>query len=231
MKIGYTKKTIETKDRLFELMPDDLKHAKIFLNIGNANSKGAPGYLMLNKPENVKNAADKKAMFKVFKENRINSVKFIDLKGLGKFKAIGYLLTGKDLVLREQGLNVIGISQLFRFLKSKEWVTLKEEKVIEYRVIVFRDKILRAMIKLPNKKDFTLKQENCRFIDIKPEFINETIPKDVIKSVKCLGLDLAGVDCLINKKGEFKILEVNSGMSLCSKSIGLLFNELRRMKT
>ena len=205
-------------------MPDELEHTKIFLNIGNTNSKGKKGYAILNTTKAVKNSVDKKKMFKLFKENEIKSVKFINLNNfLGKIKAVGYLAIGKDLVLREVGLNILGISQLVNFLKSKEYATIKEKKVLEYRILVFKDKILRTTIKLPKEKDFILKQENCKFIKVKPNFSKEE-KKNIINSVKCLGLDLGGVDVLVNNKNEMKIIEVNSGMSLCSESVRLVFD-------
>lgn len=236
MKIGYTKKTKETKDVLRERMPGELRHSKIFLNIGNSSSSQAKykDYLIINTNKAVSNSMDKRTMFKLFKNNKINSVRFIDLKGFGKLKALGYILIGRDLVLREQGLNVIGLSQLFNFLNSNSYCTIKENKVLEYRVIVFRNKLLRTMIKLPKENDFTLKQENCKFIEVNTKFTPEQ-KQTIIDSVKSLGLDLAGVDCLVNKKGALKIIEVNSGMSLCKKSADLLFKELKsyysRMKT
>ena len=209
-------------------MPDELKYTKIFLNIGNTNSKGKKGYTILNTTKAVKNSVDKKKMFKLFKENEIKSVKFINLDNfLGKIKAVGYLTIGKDLVLREVGLNILGISQLINFLKSKEYATIKEKKVLEYRVLVFKDKILRTTIKLPKQKDFILKQENCKFVGVKPKFSEED-KKNIINSVKCLGLDLGGVDVLVNGKDEMKIIEVNSGMSLCSKSVKLVFDEIMK---
>jgi len=228
MKFGYTKKTKETKEKLLELMPYELEYTKIFLNIGNAKSKGKRGYVILNEPKAVKNSVDKKRMFRLFKENKIKSLRFIDLDNfLGKIKAIGYLTIGKDLVLRDIGLNILGISQLINFLKSKEYATLKEKKILEFRVLVFKDKILRTTIKLPKEKDFVLKQENCKFVEVKPNFSDED-KKNIINSVKCLGLDLGGVDVLINDKNEMKIIEVNSGMSLCSKSVRLVFKEITK---
>ncbi len=229
MRIGYTKKTKETKEKLLELMPDELKNTKIFLNIGNANSKGKKGYTMLNDTKAVQNSVDKRKMFKLFKEHNIKSVKFIKLDNfLEKLKAVGYLARGKDLVLRDVGLNVLGISQLISFIKSKGYATIKEEKVLEYRVLVFKDKILRTTIKLPKEKDFVLKQENCKFVEVKPNFSDEE-KENIINSIKCLKLDLGGVDVLVNDKGEMKIIEVNSGMSLCSKSAKLVFDEIIKL--
>jgi len=231
MKIGYTKRTRETKERIKDLMSDSLKRKKVFLNIGNTKS-GADkykriGYLILNSNKAVENSADKKKMFRLFKENKINSVKFIELTFFGKLKSICYLLIGKDLVLREKGLNVLGISQFINFLKSENYVTLKENKIIEYRVIVFKNKIIRVMIKLAKEKDFSLKWENCRFKEVDKDTLKDK--ENIIKSVSCLNLDLAGVDVLVNKKGESKIIEVNSGMSLNEKSINLLFKEIEKL--
>lgn len=227
------KKTEETCQRLRDLMPRSLRDKKIALNMGNSElKKDYSKYLLLNNPEAVKRAVNKKKMFEVLEDNRINCLKYMDIEYLkGKAEAVVSLFSGKEIVLRDGGdIKVITASEL-RELYNPKWkyATIKENKLLEYRFVVFRDKILRAMVKANAKGDFRVKQENSEFRMIDITKIPEDAINNIIKSVKCLGLDLAGVDVLLNMKDEFKIIEVNSGMALSPRSIKRLYKAVKEI--
>ena len=225
-------KTSETTEQLNNLLPNDLKNTNILLNIGYSKFKETDykDYLILNTTESIKNCLDKKLMFKILKKNQVKCLKYFDLnKNIDKVRTIFYLLLNKELVLRnEKSLKVINFKE-FKEIFNKKWKysTLKENKLIEYRIIVFKNRIVRAMIKLNTSKDFQIKQENSKFIDIDINKLPKKVLKNIFKAVNSLKIDLSGIDILINKKGKFKIIEVNSGMSLCSKSIKRFYDILR----
>jgi len=165
------------------------------------------GYIIINHPDYVKNSVNKKIMFECFLNSGINALTYISYSQLFKPKNLFKLLTGK------------------LFLRN-EYATIKEKKVLEYRIIVFNGKTLKTYIKIPRNKDFILKKANCTFKRIESRFPSH-VDINIINSVKCLGLDLAGVDMLVNDKGEFKIIEVNSGPGMGKKTIKQLFKEIK----
>ena len=207
--IGYTKKTKETATLIRDMMPHFYKN--IYLNLGNSNSDVKRllnnGYIIINHPDYVKNSVNKKIMFECFLNSGINALTYISYSQLFKPKNLFKLLTGK------------------LFLRN-EYATIKEKKVLEYRIIVFNGKTLKTYIKIPRNKDFILKKANCTFKRIESRFPSH-VDINIINSVKCLGLDLAGVDMLVNDKGEFKIIEVNSGPGMGKKNIKQLFKEIK----
>ncbi|MFA6023566.1 MAG: hypothetical protein WC781_05750 [Candidatus Pacearchaeota archaeon] len=236
MEIIYCEKTKETGERLVNLMPEELTERNIILNVGNSNYRQKDNSpigneeLILNSVNSIKNCVNKKEMFRIFKENRIKSVSFIDLdKPMGKIKSSVILLFGKELVLRkDKEIEVIKLSEIKRLFKNKfDYATIKENRILEYRIIVFKNKVVRAMVKLNYGGDFVLKQDNSKFIDVNINKIPHKTINNLLKATKYLGIDLCGIDLLVNKNGKFKILEVNSGMALCSKSINQFYDILR----
>lgn len=191
-------------------MPDDLYNKKIFLNLGNSflhtNTLGQ-GYTILNTPQAVRNSANKIRMFELFKLNNIRCLEYVSSRDMYKFT---------NLIKARAG-------QLFM---RKGYATVREDKAVEYRIIVFKNKILKTYVKIPNGDDFVLKRKNCSFKRIRFPFPPE-VKSNILNSVKCVGLDLAGVDMLINEKGEDKIIEVNSGPGMGEATIKMLYQEIR----
>jgi len=230
MRIVGCKKTGETKERLKNLIPSNLRKEDILLNIGYSGfeEESFKG-VIFNKTEDIKNCVDKKMMFKIMKRNRVKCLGFLDLsKSLDKIKAVLFLVNN-DLVLRKnQDIQILNFNDLKKGLFKKwDYATIKEEKLFEYRFIIFKNHIVRAMLKLNKNNDFVLKQENSKFIDIDINKISKRTRKNLLKAVKCLNIDLCGVDVLLNKKGKFKIIEVNSGMAMNSKSINSFYDILQ----
>lgn len=208
MEIGYTKKTHITGKLMEEIMPDVLRDKDIILNLGNSNLSmyNIPlGCVTLNHPLSVRNSANKKRMFELFQQNNIRCLKYVPY-GVGQVR-------------------LYNRHQLF---KRKYYATVREDKLREFRIIVFKNKILKTYEKVPNNNDFVLKKENCTFKRVRFPFQRD-IETNIINSVRCLGLDLAGVDMLINKKGEDKIIEVNSGPGMGIPTIKMLYREIRKL--
>lgn len=224
MKIFSCNATEETGERLKNLLPQELENKPIALNLGYSDFKEIEGYKTLNPSYAVKNCVNKKEMFKTLKKSKIKCLKFFDLNTIkGKFLSLFCLLIGKEIVLRSNGIKILKLKDFSKILKNKDYATIKENKILEYRLIVFKNKIIRGMVKINKRGDFIVKQSNSRFKDIDLNKISEKDKQNIINSSLCLGLDLSGVDVLVNNKGKFKIIEVNSGMALCSKSIDILY--------
>ena len=147
MEINYVKKTHITGKLLKEHMPEDLVYRDIVLNLGNGHlniNNYEIGSLILNPPEAVRNSANKKIMFELFKQNDIRCIEYIDNKDMFKFSNIVKARTG----------------QLFI---RKGYSTVREDKEKEYRIIVFRDRILKKYLKVPIDNEFILKRNNTVF--------------------------------------------------------------------
>ena len=212
MEIKYTKKTCITGRLLKEYMLESLEDKKILLNLGNSHLNIGKyiieGYNILNSLESIRNSANKRRMFRLFKENNIRCLKYVPIEDLNTSKYFLERLTSQ-------------------FFIRNGYATIKEDKSIEYRIIVFRNRILKTYIKIPQTNEFILKKQNCVFKRMRMPF-DYNIQENIINSVKCLGLDLAGVDMLINKKGEDKIIEVNSGPGMGIPTIKMLYRQIER---
>lgn len=225
-------RTEETTKRLQDLMPSNLENEKIVLNVGNSslNEDCYKDYIILNKVNSVKNCVNKKEMFKTLKKNGVKTLYYLDLnKPIDKLKSIFLLGINKELVLRNrEGLKIINKKNLKEvFNKNWDYATIKENRLIEYRVIIFKNKVVRITFKLNKNNDFALKQNNSTFIEVDINKIPLKVRKNLLKAVEMLGIDLCGIDFLVNKKGKYKIIEVNSGMAMCEKSINSFYEILR----
>lgn len=234
MKIRYVKKTRPTGKRLIELMPEQLEDLSIYFNFGNSDILfDYDDWLIFNTPEAVKNASNKKRMFRLFQENNINAIEYINLE-TQKELALMKLRHGKKLVLREEkSLKLIGpVFGKQKIRNSNGYVTIKENKLSEYRIIVWNNRILKTYIKLPNNyiKKFQYKINNCTFKRLCYNPFDSETTENILKSVRCLGLDLAGVDLLLNKDGEYKIIEVNSSPGMSEKTIKYLYQRMIRSR-
>ncbi len=181
------------------LMPEELKNADIILNLGDSSATNGYDYNWINEPEAVRNASNKRRMFELFEENEIKCITRVN----GHF--VQYFISR----ITRNGIT-----------------TIRENKVKEYRVIVYNGRMMKVMEKVPKNGDFILKLENCDYQRVERFVIPKEDRRNIIRAVECLGLDLAGVDVLKNDKGEFKVIEVNSGPGMGEKNIGLLFRRI-----
>jgi len=227
MLIVNCNKTSETAERL-ENYSNAIK-GNFLINLGNSSLKeeNYKDYIIINKVEGIKNCVNKKDMFRLLKKGKVSSLDYLNLKNpIDLIKGFMILYT-KSLVFRkERKLKIINNHiDYFTLLKNYDYATIKENKVLEYRVLMFKDYPFRILLKLNKTNDFKLKQENCKFISV--NLIREDIVKECIKATKSIGIDLAGIDILINNKFEPKIIEINSGMALCGKSIRELIKSIK----
>ena len=107
----------------------------------------------------------------------------------------------------------------------------------EYRVHVFRGKILGIYEKIPmilgsENRPKLFKSDTCNFVKCDPTIsrVDPEAQKLCIDSVVALGLDFGGVDLIRNKNAEFTICEVNSAPSLNSLNLKRWTNEIEEFK-
>ncbi len=216
MKIVSCRKSRVTGELLREIMPDSLREEDVVVNLGNSSFNESPyyNYDFINGVEPIRNCVDKERMLRLLKEGGVPCLEVVGNEGFGKkaFKR------GKGLFVGRKSF------------RSYDYATKWEDKKEEFRVVVFRGDVLRAMRKEPEDgvMDKVLKQRCCRYRHVDKYEIGVGIFSDCIKACEALGIDLAGVDVLVNMKGEVKIIEVNSGMGLGSRTAGRLFRAIER---
>jgi hypothetical protein len=116
-------------------------------------------------------------------------------------------------------------NELDYYLSRCRYGTIKEEKIAEYRVIMYKGKLIEMFRKIPkpnHESDFALKAYNSNFVIVRDENWRNRHNKvlEVCKhAMNTLKIDLCGFDVLINKQKEIKIIEANSGMGMCDNSI------------
>ena len=215
MKIVDCKKTRKTGRLVRSMVPYSLKDKSIILNLGSRRSmlEWIDYDWIINSAEAVRNCSDKIRMFRILGDNEVSCLKFYIRKPnvsyrryvfrIGKRIKVGYI-SGEDY----------------------DYCTRFEDKDKEWRVVVFKGKVLRAMEKVPHNKTDIWKQKDCRFRHVDDYMLPSEIKSLCLKACKVLGIDLAGVDILRNVRGEYKVIEVNSGMAMGERTIGRLFGAI-----
>lgn len=229
MKIFRSKYTRETSTLLREMMPEEFRELPIVLNYGNGCNFRESKYgnkLILNHKEAVRRCSNKKEMFRYISDC---SVEYIDIKMVEGFRnAVDKLLKKKELVGRKG--NRIGIIKRIRELVDVypdiDYVTVKEDKEKEFRVLMVLGEPFRIMEKINSNGDFMLKHANSTFRGRKISNFDFDIMEKIKCAVKKIGIDVCGVDVCLNRKGEYKILEINSGASLCKRSVRKFYKKL-----
>jgi len=202
----------------------------IVLNLGDSrlNESVFGSRVILNRRKAVKRCLNKKKMFRIFKANAIPSPEYFDLgKKSDVLKAAGYCIMKREIVLRRgRDIRIAGsVRDFLRRYRDYDYATLKINKLAEWRVIVFRDKIVKVSIK--RGSCFALKNANARF---EPVY---HFSKDAMKLCKrvarIFGIDLCGIDICYDKDAEdFKIIEINSAPGMNRDSVKIFLNYLRQ---
>jgi len=230
MKIVRSGRTKETCDRLEHNMPKGLKELPIVLNYGNSKYEDDNDCILINTHEAINNCVDKKKMFEHIKDY---SVGYFDLDSEEEIiRAFNTLAMEKELVLRKGSIIkcVTDIEDFEELFQKYDYATLKEEKKFEYRILMFYGKVFKIMLKHKLNDKFVNKQINCKFINVDIDDFKDIHGSEVFNSLKKavseLGINLCGVDLIVNSDDECKILEVNSGAGMSGKSVRLFYEKL-----
>jgi len=75
----------------------------------------------------------------------------------------------------------------------------------------------------PDNQRWFFNNANCNWVSEAHELYNKPatynkIAQECVKALKAVGLDIGGCDVRVNKKGEFKIIEINSACSLAEQT-------------
>lgn len=112
-------------------------------------------------------------------------------------------------------------------LRSNGYAFLSEyiDKVAEFRVHVFNNKVLCVTRKKPENEDMDIHDylawnHNFGFVqtEFKNVFYNEILGKISIDALEAIGYNFGAVDIIVNKYGVPYVLEVNSAPSLSTDS-------------
>ena len=242
MRIIYHEISKDTAEKLYVYMPKELRDEKILINLGDSSFDESKykDYQIINKTEAIKNCVSKASSLKKLRKKGVSVVKTYDLKKFNPFLflywIIRYLMWGRKAILKGRySIRVLGLKKFWALLPKIEkflYLMPKYKKSQEYRVILYKGKVLRIMEKTPNPNRFAWKNEFCRFHEIPYywhwcQFFKE-IKRECSKASLLLKIDLCGIDIMRIGQDEVRILEVNSGCGLGKPSIRKFYKELER---
>jgi len=182
--------------------------------------------VVLNHPNAIKKAVDKRLSFESFKEV-METTPFTT----NKEEAIEWIKKGKEVVVRGKvnghGGEGISLCSNEQELPDAPLYTQYIPKTEEYRVHVFQGKIIFRQRKarsfdVPNDKvNWKVRNLAGGFIFANQEIILTQACEDMaILSVKSLGLDFGSVDIIYNKtRDAYYVLEVNTASGLQGKTL------------
>lgn len=216
MKIVDCKKTRITGRLLRSMVPDSLKDKCMLINLGSrARTMDWLDYDVINDIGGVRNCSDKIRMFQILKEYGVKCLDFY-LKKPCRFGVY------RDKYVFKKGRRIV----VGRGCRDYDYCTKFEEKDKEWRVVIYKGKVLRAMEKINYDGSDVWKQKNCDFRHVNDRELSIDVRRECIDACNALGIDLAGIDVLRNKMGVVKIIEVNSGMAMGERTIGRLFRAI-----
>jgi glutathione synthase/RimK-type ligase-like ATP-grasp enzyme len=181
-----------------------------------------PGIVILNQPDAVRRAVDKKSTFQTLNQANIPVVDFTDDRAV----ALGWLREGNTVFGREftrssggagihlfKAENSADLKELPRFpLFTKFWKCDSELRIHVFRnkIIDFSEKRKRRMENPPENR-YWIRTHNNGWIFARSEIkLDPRVAKVAVDAVHQLGLDFGAVDVRVRKNGECRILEINS---------------------
>ena len=180
--------------RRFKYMPEYL------LRWGNSTIDTPNGVKELNTKQAVNNASDKGRMIELLIEHGVSVPEFAE-DNTPAFRRNRY----DHIVYRPNRI------------EGDKYALKPVDKVKEYRVHVFNDRVIGVYEKEPNEGESGLirKAENCRFrrVDRATENI-EGVQPIAKQAVKALDMLFGGVDVIEDREGKLYVTEVNSAPAL-----------------
>ena len=203
----------------------DLRMFDLVFNYGMGS--GFPYNKVINRPESIKICINKISTLKRLKncstinwtQSRERAREWLDSDGC---VVIRKLETGS------QGKGMVVCENLETFMNtSGKFYTRVFNHSIELRVNVFKNKVLSVYEKTREETKGEL-LFNFNFLDIKDKHpaVEEMI-KDIAQNIN---IDFYGMDILVNSKGTYRLLEVNSGPILHEETCEALIKELKKEK-
>jgi glutathione synthase/RimK-type ligase-like ATP-grasp enzyme len=220
------------------------KYSKsILFRLGSTTKLDKKYDVYINSIEAIKVTSNKLLMKESFEEAQVATPKWT--KEAGKAELLKFPIVAKHIMgSRGTGNYKLDTKKdLAEFLNKKKNIEcfIFEEfcsYVYEYRVHVSRLGVFLVWQKLRKQttsKDrwWVYNNDNCVFIsESNPLFVKINIDKlNAIskKALQSVGLDIGSLDIKMNKKGEFKVIEINSAPSLGEVGINCYKNEIQRL--
>jgi len=196
-----------------------IKKSDVVIRYGNSTSMTPMTKLLINTPEAINKASNKKLMMEILSQT----------EGVAVPTIVFSPETNVDVLKNEEGFFFMrDRTNTVKYVNQLEYgfkyATKEIKNKREYRVHVMGDTIMGVYRKKPNNiGDKILKAENCHFHrcgDATDSLFSEKGRTMAIKAVQALGLDFAGVDIIYDKDTKkYYVLEVNSSPSLNTENI------------
>lgn len=198
----------------------------------------------LNSVEAIKNSSSKLRMKQRFAEAGIKTTEWMagneqQVKNWcsSKFPIIAKGIFGSR---GEANTKIDTFQQLEQFLKGKNLSGYIFEAFFdgsrEYRFHVSTNGVFLTWRKLrrndtPDNERWFFNNHNCNWVSEQHELYNRPttyneIAQECQKALNAVGLSIGGCDVRINKKGEFKIIEINSACSLAEQTGNAYLKEI-----
>lgn len=215
----------------------------VLFRLGSTTKLDKKYDVYINSIEAIKVTSNKLLMKESFEEAQVATPKWT--KEASKAELLKFPIVAKH-IMGSRGTGNYKLDtkkELAEFLRKKRNIEcfIFEEfcsYVYEYRVHVSRLGVFLIWQKLRKKttsKDrwWIYNNDNCAFIsENNPLFVKINIEKlNAIskKALQSVGLDIGSLDIKMNKKGEFKVIEINSAPSLGEVGINYYKNEIQKL--
>ena len=160
----------------------------------------------LNSSAAVRNCISKPLSFECFRRAQVNTVDYVLKKPIPK--------TWDWVVIRDdaEGRKAEGISyhENNEFVPDGNLYTEYFEHKYEYRIMVFRDKIVGRYFKQEENGDW--------YFNLQPVRGFEMMDDHCLRAAKALKIDYVGFDVVANTKKDFRIIEANSAARLTDEA-------------
>ena len=190
----------------------------VVINYGS--STGGQFKKVINRPEAVKICVNKISTLKRV-VNGVEWTKDVDVAKDWLKKDGAVVARATETGSRSDGTMIAMNLEGFKECPAKFW-TRYFDHVHEVRVNVYKGKILSVYEKLTDEKDeFYFQYMNVEGAHHQVDAMIDSISKNI-------GIDLYGMDVLVNKKGEARLLEINSGAVLLEETEPALLQLLEK---
>lgn len=205
----------------------------------------------INSIQAINNSASKLRMKRCFRDANIKTADWIE-GSAGTQSVIAWCKDKYPIVAKgifgsrgRANTKIDTLQQLQAFLNGKDLNNYIFEAFFdgsrEYRFHISTEGVFLTWRKLrrnetPNNERWFFNNQNCNWVSEKHELYNkpatyDQIAKECVKALNAVGLDIGGCDVRVNKKGEFKIIEINSACSLAEVTAEAYKKELAKLLT
>ena len=194
---------------------------------GNTEQFDNPVKIIFNKAHDIILVSNKLKMRHKLIENSISVPKVYDTTAIEENK---YKIDSKELPLIARPVNhwkgenfnlVYSYDEAIAYLRKGYYLQEVINKETEYRIFIWQGRIFECSIKAPRIERYNMLVRNFgngwKFMYKNRLDTPQGLRKYARDAVSISGLDFGGVDCCIDKKGNYYIFEINSAPSLIER--------------